>query len=695
MKKPDVLIGLQLSRLNINYRTSQSMAPAQSANFNSSVFRLIVLIFAIILLGINLKAATFYIAPNGSDTNQGTNLSSPLASLTKAGELTKPGDTVFVKGGLYQVTQPITISCKGAENKPIVFIRYQNEKPVFNFSGLPGKGSGTTALSFLPGSEHIVFDGFELANGKCTGVRMTHSKHITVRNCVIHDFDYVGLSVASDECLIENNELYNICMAFENCNNLNGGWPQVMNTSAKPPIPPAIVRSHAVNNVFRNNYVHDCWGEGIDPMFSDGVLVENNVIHDVFSVGIYLDGSRNAVIRNNYIYSTNNVRNRAGAKVPATGILLGSEYFGGWSDYPAISHVENIYIYNNVLSRVGAGVGHWIDHNNTDRKNIYENVRIFNNTIDTYEGRGDGIRFATNLKSPAGGNECRNNIFRASQNCSAEENFVFENNLWVNGLPKSGNHINSFTGNPGWVNPVQGGDVLGYMLPESSPWTGKGQRIKGLETDKFGAKRSIPPALGAIEPEGKRNNTEVKTVSSVDNLKRQPVPEFQAGVNVALNPHFDKVTYGIPDDWKIDGETTAFAIFTPGHTLSTPAIYGKESLPVTENCVKLGDEGSFKGSLSQHIKGIPNGRYGFHARVKRFGNGGEMIAEVSGFGGEKLQCEIPLAKNMDEWSDYSKKFFQLNISDIEVTNGSCIISFSTAGNTGDYLLVDDVVFYRY
>ncbi len=658
-------------------------------------FNVIALLFVLHLSVKISSAASLYIAPGGKDSNQGNHISTPLATLTRAGELAKAGDTVFVRGGLYQVAQAITVFCKGTENKPVVFVGYQNEKPVFNFSGLPGKGSGITAISFLKGSEHIIFDGFELANGKCTGIRIMHCNHITVRNCVIHDFDYVGLSVASDECLIENNELYNICMAFENCNNLTGGWPQVMNANAKPPIPPAIVRSHAMNNIFRGNIVHNSWGEGIDAIFADGVLIEDNIVYDVFSVGIYLDGSRNAVIRNNYIYSTNDIRNRASAKVPATGILLGSEYFGGWSDYPAISHVENIYIYNNVLSGVGAGIGHWIDHNNTDRKNIYENVRIFNNSVDTYEGRGDAIRFATSLKSLTRGNECRNNIFRGSRNCWAEESFVFENNHWVNGIPAQGNHVNSFTGDPGWVNPVKGGDVNGYRLRENSPCIGKSQFIKGLKTDKSGNKRGTLTALGAFEAEILFAKNQSKPVSSVDDMLKQPVPEFQVGVNVAINPHFDIVTDGIPSDWKLFGDTSAFSIFIPGHTLSTPAIYGKESLPVTKNCVKMGNEGNFKVSLSQHITGIPNGRYGFHARVKRFGNGGEMIAEVTGFGDEILQCEIPLAKNMDEWSDYSKKFFQLNISDIEVTNGNCIISFSASGNAGDYLLVDDIVFYRY
>ncbi|TNF39413.1 MAG: hypothetical protein EP310_10600 [Bacteroidetes bacterium] len=661
----------------------------------NGIFKVIALIF-VLLLSVKISvAASFYVAPGGKDTNQGNHLSSPLATLTKAGELARAGDTVFVRGGLYQITEPITIFCKGAENKPIVFIRYQNEKPVFNFSGLPEKGSRITALSFLPGSEFIIFDGFELANGKCTGVRMTHCKHIMVRNCVIHDFDYVGLSVASDECLIENNELFNICMAFENCNNLTGGWPQVMNANSKPPVPPAIVRSHAMNNVFRGNIVHDSWGEGIDAIFADGVVIEDNVVYDVFSVGIYLDGSRNAIIRNNYIYSTNDIRNRAGAKVPATGILLGSEYFGGWSDYPAISHVENIYIYNNVLSGVGAGIGHWIDHNNTDRKNIYENVRVFNNTVDTYEGRGDAIRFATSLKSPTRGNECRNNIFRGSQNCWAEEGFVFENNHWVNGIPKSGNHVNSFTGDPEWINPVRGGDVNGYKLRKNSPCIGKSQAIKGLETDKSGNKRGNPSALGAFEAGVISFNSQLVPVSSVDDMVKQPVPDFQVGVNIAKNPHFDKVSGNNPDEWNIDGDKQAFSIFTPGHKLSTPALYDKESLPVTDNCVKLGSDGNFRINLSQQLNEIPNGRYGFHARVKRFGDEGEMFAEVSGFGGENLQCQIPLAKNMDEWSDYSKKFFQLNISDIEVTNGKCIISFSATGNAKNYLLVDDVVIYRY
>jgi parallel beta-helix repeat protein len=545
---------------------------------------------------------------------------------------------------------------------------------------------------FEPGTQYVIFDGFELLNGS-TGIRLELCNNVTVRNCRLHDFDFVGLSVGSDDCLIENNELYRICMAWENCNDKSGGWPQVMNTSRKTAIPPATVSNHARNNIFRGNFVHDSWGEGIDPMFSDGVIVENNVIGDVFSVGIYMDGTRNAIIRNNYIYTTNDDRMRTNPKQRINGILMGSEYFGGWMDYPPISHVENIYIYNNVISRVGTGIGHWKDQNNLDRKNIYENVKIFNNTVDTYNGEGYGIRFIIDLDYPTQGNECKNNIFNCSQNITAEPGFVFENNLWVNGIPETGNHINSFTGDPGWIDPQPGKPVEGYKISKKSVAVGNGQPIKGLTTDKLGKKRNSLPSLGAFEADSKITRKSFHVSSSLDDSGKNPIPDFVIGVNLVSNSHFDRFQGNIPDDWKIEGDLDAVSFDSPGHVVrDRPKPISAEN---TEYCVKLGKDDNFRIQLSQTLKNLPNGRYGLLVRVKRFGEGGEMYVLTSGFGGESLKINLPLAKTLDEWADYSKKFFQPNISDIEVTNGTCTISFFVSGSNEDYALIDDVCFFRY
>lgn len=636
---------------------------------------------------------TYYVAPNGNDSNVGTKLQSPLGTIAKAAELVNPGDKVLVRGGTYMLEQTIKINSHGTVEKPIVVMPYKNELPVLDCSALKKIGYGSQAILFGPGTQYVIFDGFELINGS-SGIKLELCNNVSIRNCKVHDFDFVGLSVGSDECLIENNELYRICMAWENCNDKSGGWPQVMNTSRKSAIPPATVCSHARNNIFRRNYVHDSWGEGIDPMFSDGVIVENNVIGDVFSVGNYMDGTRNAIIRNNYVYTTNDLRMRThSGKQRLNGILMGSEYFGGWMDYPPISHVENIYIYNNVISRVGTGIGHWKDGNNLDRKNIYENVKVFNNTVDTYEGEGYGIRFIADLDFPTRGNECKNNIFRCSQIITAEPGFVFENNLWVNGIPKTGNHINSFTGDPGWMNPQQGKAVEGYKITEKSIATGKGQRIKGLVTDQFGRKRNTTPSLGAVEADLQMDMKSVNATSSVDDIGKQLVPDFDIGVNLVLNPHFDLVKDHVPENWEIEGDKDAVSFLSPGHVIK--ARNQPASGDHREYCIKLGKEGGYQVHVFQTIKNIPNGRYGLQVRVKRFGEGGKMYVETKDFGSEDILCNLPLAKTMNEWADYSKEFFQLNTSDIEVTNGACTIGFYVLGSVEDYALFDDVCFFRY
>jgi hypothetical protein len=113
------------------------------------------------------------------------------------------------------------------------------------------------------------------------------------------------------------------------------------------------------------------------------------------------------------------------------------------------------------------------------------------------------------------------------------------------------------------------------------------------------------------------------------------------------------------------------------------------------NCIKIGEKNNFATDVSQALTNIPNGRYGLHVRVKRFGSGGNFYAAVGNSTGEKIICNIPFAASMNEWSSYSKEFFQLNISDIMVVDGKCIISFHGEGGQEDYALIDDVCFYRY
>src|SRR5476651_1873017 len=49
-------------------------------------------------------SATYYVAVDGKDSNPGT-LQLPLATIQKAQSLVNPGDTVYLRGGVYHMTE--------------------------------------------------------------------------------------------------------------------------------------------------------------------------------------------------------------------------------------------------------------------------------------------------------------------------------------------------------------------------------------------------------------------------------------------------------------------------------------------------------------------------------------------------------------------------------------------------------------
>jgi pectate disaccharide-lyase len=77
--------------------------------------------------------ADVYVAPGGRDTNPGT-LAAPLASLGKAVERVRPGQTIAMRAGTYRPTSPVTISTSGTATKRIMLSNYRNETPVIDAS---------------------------------------------------------------------------------------------------------------------------------------------------------------------------------------------------------------------------------------------------------------------------------------------------------------------------------------------------------------------------------------------------------------------------------------------------------------------------------------------------------------------------------------------------------------------------------
>ena len=135
----------------------------------------------LLLLMVQAFPHIYYVAVNGSDDNTGTK-EQPLATIQKAQSLVQPGDTVYLRGGTYHLTEAqiarnervyacVTFLDKsGTVGKYIHYINYPGEIPVFDYSDV--KPAGMRVAAFYVTGSFIHLKGFEV-----TGVQVTIKTH--------------------------------------------------------------------------------------------------------------------------------------------------------------------------------------------------------------------------------------------------------------------------------------------------------------------------------------------------------------------------------------------------------------------------------------------------------------------------------------------------------------------------------------
>ena len=128
-----------------------------------------------------LIAAEFYVATDGNDANAGS-LDLPFASVQRAQQAAAPGDTVFVRGGTYPMTETqiaqrrgmwayvTALDKSGSEGKPIRYWAYRDELPVFDFTSVKPAGCRVTAF-------RVTGSWLHLKGLTATGVQVTITRH--------------------------------------------------------------------------------------------------------------------------------------------------------------------------------------------------------------------------------------------------------------------------------------------------------------------------------------------------------------------------------------------------------------------------------------------------------------------------------------------------------------------------------------
>ena len=100
------------------------------------------------------SGTTYYVSTLGSDNNAGT-LAAPWRTIQKAANTVKAGDTVQVRGGMYN--EIVTMKTSGnASSGYITFQNYPGESPIVDGTGLAVGSSGQTGLFSLEGTFNYI-----------------------------------------------------------------------------------------------------------------------------------------------------------------------------------------------------------------------------------------------------------------------------------------------------------------------------------------------------------------------------------------------------------------------------------------------------------------------------------------------------------------------------------------------------------
>ncbi|MEM4248621.1 MAG: right-handed parallel beta-helix repeat-containing protein, partial [Candidatus Nanoarchaeia archaeon] len=340
-------------------------------------------------LAFNCISANYYVATTGSDSNPGTE-AQPWKTIQYAAGKVSPGDTVFVRGGVYSEQVNVTISGTEAGGY-ITFRNYAGETPVIDGTGKT-PGTGRTALFKVENKNYIIIDGFE------------------IRNYTANNANYVpcGILVTGygSHISILNNTVHHIIQQQEATGNAHGIAVYATNGTS------------SINNlIVSGNTVRDCklgWSESL--VLNGNVeyfTVSGNTIHDNDNIGIDLigyegtapanDQVRNGTVVGNTVYNITTYLNPAySGERSAGGIYVD----GG----------DTIVIEKNCLYACDIGIEIGCEHNNKTVQNIF----VRNNLI--YKNNVTGLAF--------GGYETNMGIV---MNCKFEHNTLYMNDTTNSG----------------------------------------------------------------------------------------------------------------------------------------------------------------------------------------------------------------------------------------------------------------------
>jgi hypothetical protein len=343
-------------------------------------------------------SSAYYVAPDGSDSNPGTE-AKPWRTIQKAADTLSAGETVIVKSGVYN--ERVYINNSGTSSQPI---KFRAESLAAGLVNQDGTLNGTTVKTkgFTINGDYVSVRGFEAYNPDYSwshgsgfnvegnhvtiednyahycllgGVQI-HGSNALIKNNKLYRNGMVGIRVHGRNSLIENNEIWETIENHPNWLSSNGGpyssYPSWLDADG--------IRFFGSGHVFRGNYIHDIYYRSPGFSFPDDLVddahvdcfqtwTDGEVGHDILfdsnycdlmtyqnnnekGHGFMLNDAYNLVMQNNIMHVHTGVNTWGGGNRNLTFVnntWVGDLSIDGWHIGIGLSGVSDIVIKNNIF----------------------------------------------------------------------------------------------------------------------------------------------------------------------------------------------------------------------------------------------------------------------------------------------------------------------------------------------------------
>ena len=207
--------------------------------------------------------SVLYVSPNGSDNNDGRSKDKPLQTLSHTAKLVRPGDTVYLRGGVHKGYLTKYFETDGKKDARITITSYPGERAIVEGKHRSYKDSKSVSnpTLFRILADYYTVQDITFRNSAGRGLYLK-GNHTIVRNVLTHDHHSDGIYSLGSYGLFEGT------VSHGNYSVKNGG------DSAD-----GIKIASGHHNTVRNFLAYNNSDDGIDIFCSSNALVEYNVSH--------------------------------------------------------------------------------------------------------------------------------------------------------------------------------------------------------------------------------------------------------------------------------------------------------------------------------------------------------------------------------------------------------------------------------